>query len=1109
MNTNFFTNEGDNTLLRKFNGAFENIANLYAFHAVVGYFRSSGYFAIRKHLLKLPEVKILVGIDVDKICADAKRRGMMFFGDGERSRDEFIKWTRLDIQQADYSKDVENGIMDFLEDIISGKLKIRIHNTKKLHAKIYIFLPAGFNEYTGGEVITGSSNLTDNGLGNKDDANYEFNVALRAYEDVQFAENEFQRLWEQGEEILPIDVERIKQKTHLGQLYSPFEIYVKLLIEYFDKNIDYDPDTVGDLPPSFKKLSYQVDAVNQGYQMLLDHNGFMLADVVGLGKTVIAAMVAKRFLISNGTMSTKILVVYPPHLEKNWRDTFGLFKIDKHVKFVSNGSLHKILNATNGYWPKEDYDLVLVDESHKFRNHKSQMFNNLQAICKSPRAVEGNVPGLRKKVILISATPLNNRPEDIYYQLLLFQDARRSTLPVTNLQSFFAPIIREYKEIMASAKLTGKPEINRLRSIYGLIRVKVIESITVRRTRTDIEKYPDYKKDLEEQGIKFPDIADPRAIEYFLDEELSDLFLRTIICLIDSNRIGYFRYRAIEFLLPEIQEKYYTQAERASKTLAHIMMVQMVKRLESSFFAFKNSLFRFMTSTERMIEMFERGKIFVAPDLKINELMDKDWSDEDIEELIWTMSEEDSRNQVFTPGDFKPEFFHDLKNDFENIKAIYEEWMNVEEDPKFDRFLHLLNTDLLRKDINPTGKLVVFSESKETAKYLETKLHENGFGRILNVSSDNRKQIFEDILANFDANYSKPYRYDYDVLITTEVLAEGINLHRANILVNYDTPWNASKLMQRLGRVNRIGSIAAVIYHYAFYPSSQSDKLINLYNNAYIKLQSFHTAYGEDSRIYTTQEVLEEVKLHTRGQKEEEDKRLIYLRFIRDFKTDHEAEFRRIQKLPMKARTGRSALLAQKDGAEGNSFVFMKSPYKLEFYRIHRNQKVEALSFIHAVEFFEATVHEVAEHLPDFHHGHIKLAEHFFEQELVASSSDAISGEKSDVTSNLAKKYLRSLRSESTDEKLRGALTELINLLEKGTITSLPDEIKKLKQKADKSDLKLHQIHALIMKIALKYLNTTPDVDDDDMKDMPELPSFITQKAEIIISETFSDTLIP
>lgn len=639
MSTKFFTNENGNSLLKKFTGAFEHIANMHAFHAVVGYFRASGYFPIREHLLKVPEVKILVGIDVDKMSAEAKKRGLLFFGDPERTRDEFVKWMRQDIVEARYSKEVEQGIIDFMEDIIDKKIEIRVHKTKKLHAKIYIFLPENFNEYSGGEVITGSSNLTESGLGIKDDSNYEFNVALRDYDDVNFAEKEFQKLWNEGEEVIPFDIDRIKNNTHIGQLYTPFEIYIKLLIEYFGKSIEYDPDSVGDLPKNFKKLSYQVDAVNQGYQMLLEHNGFMLADVVGLGKTVIATMIAKRFLISNGTLNSKILVVYPPHLERNWKSTFRQFGIDKHTRFVSNGSLHKVLDVKNeDYWAKEDYDLILVDEAHKFRNHKSNMFNDLQVICKSPRSVEGNVRGARKKIILISATPLNNRPEDIYYQLQLFTDARKSTLSVTNLQGFFAPLIRSYKAVIAASKLTDRPNTDELRRIYTLIREKILTPITVRRTRKDVDSYKDYKKDLVEQGISFPEIAAPRSIEYKMDDSLEQLFFNTIDLLV--NQLGYYRYRAIEYLDEEIQDLYYSQAERASRTLAHIMMTQLVKRLESSFHAFKISLNRFRISTERMIEMFEKGKVYIAPDANINDMIDKGWDEEDIDSYIMELSEE-------------------------------------------------------------------------------------------------------------------------------------------------------------------------------------------------------------------------------------------------------------------------------------------------------------------------------------------------------------------------------------------------------------------------------------------------------------------------------------
>lgn len=1107
MSANFFTNEKDNTLYTKFVGAFENIANLEVFHAVVGYFRSSGYFAIREHLLKLPEVKILVGINVDLISAEAKRRGMMFFGDPERSRDEFIRWMRADIKEAAYKRDVEEGIINFFEDIVEGKIKIRIHRTKKLHAKIYIFLPGGFNQYTGGEVITGSSNLTDAGLGIKDESNYEFNVSLSRYDDIKFAEDEFQKLWEQGEELLPIDIDRVKKGSHIGQLFTPFELYVKLLIEYFGKHIDYDPDSVGDLPQSFKKLSYQIDAVNQGFQMLLNNNGFMLADVVGLGKTVVATMIAKRFLIANGSINTKILVVYPPAVEKNWKMTFRQFGIDKHARFISNGSLHKILNNNQDYWPKEDYDLVLVDESHKFRSHDAQMFQNLQLICKTNRAVEGDVPGNRKKVILISATPLNNRPQDIYYQLLLFQDARKSNLPITNLQAFFGPLIRKYKTLLAESKVTGKPDIKKLRNIYSLIRENVLEPITVRRTRTDIKNYPEYKKDIDEQKIKFPDIADPRAVEYVLDKQLEALFYKTIHYLVNDNFICYARYQSVSALLPEVQDRCgYSNAERASKSLAQIMMTQLVKRLESSFYAFANSINRQVSSYERMIKMFEKGKIYIAPDLKINELMDKDWSDEDIEELILELSVENPKNNVFTPEEFQEGYLDTLKNDLVSFKELAEEWEKIDRkhDPKFDAFTRLLKNELLRQDLNPSGKLIIFSESKETTDYLHARMQELGYKKMLLVSSQNRNTVFEDVLNNFDANEPTNAANEYDLLITTEVLAEGVNLHRANIVVNYDTPWNATRLMQRLGRVNRIGSTSDTVYSYSFYPSKQSNDLINLYNNAYIKLQGFHSAYGEDARIYTVEEVLEKVKLHIAGTSEEEDKRLIYLRFIRDFKANNIKEFKRIAKLPVKARTGRNVKASKKAGMKGGSLVFMKSPYKLEFYQVQHDKKIIPLTFIQAAELFEAKYNEPIADLPEYHHMHVQLAEQRFEKELLATWTDAATGGTADAAGNLAKKFLRERRAESSDEKFRESATALVDLLELGTISMLPAELKKLKARFDKNLINKHQTENLILALAVKY--SKPALEDDETADSltSDLPMEVTERPEIIITETFT-----
>jgi superfamily II DNA/RNA helicase len=1100
MASKFFTNNNDRNLFDKFKGIIEHMKDLYAFHAVVGYFRSSGYFALQPHLENIKDIKILVGINVDQMFAEAQRKGLLYFGDENKTKDEFLKWFIQDIKEAKYSEQVEKGVLQFINDLIEGRIEVRAHNSKAIHAKFYLFLPEKHTTHSDGWVIMGSSNLTEAGLGIKKSPNYELNIALKDFDDVEFTKKEFIALWEQSTPILPADIQLFKQKTHIGQTFTPYELYIKFLIEYFGKNIEYDPDTVGDLPKTYKKLSYQVDAVNQGFQMLIEHNGFFLADVVGLGKTVVAAMIAKRFLIANGSLNTKILVVYPPALEKNWKNTFRLFGIDRHTKFITNGRLEKIVNGDDlNYWAKEDYDLILVDEAHRYRNHTSTMFGNLQRICKAPRNGEGLVHGTKKKVMLISATPLNNRPQDLYYQLLLFQDARRSTMPVTNLQSFFGPIIREYREIMQE----DKPNIERIRELYGVIREKIISQITVRRTRRDLKNYPKYIDDLKAQGIEFPEIAAPKPKLYELNSKLSKLFYHTVFYLTDTDKINYYRYQAIAYLKPELRENQYEQAVLVSQSLAGIMKTLMIKRLESSFKAFKISLQNLSTATSRMIEMFDKGKVLIAPDLHVNNLMDKGFSIEELEAMIMEMNIDNPRNNVFTPEDFDNSFIEGLRKDHLLLKELIKEWASIEEDPKLDAFFKVLKDELLSAAINPTGQLVIFTESTDTANYLQEKVEEHLDTKVLNISSDNRSKLFETIQENFDANYIGERKNDYKILITTDVLAEGVNLHRCNVIVNYDTPWNATRLMQRIGRVNRIGSVAGVIYNYNFYPSQQGDDEIKLYSNALVKLQGFHTAFGEDAQIYTHEEMLEQFELFKEGLKDDEDKRLQYLRFIREFKDNNPKEFKRIKQFPMKARTARKLENVIRENTEKGTVVFLKSPYKMEFYQVDKDTKVNALTFLEAAQYFEANTSEPGFDLPEHHYTQVEAALHTFEQDFLGSSAETVTTtDKADAISAQAKKFLRDMKGITKKDEVKTACQNLSDLVDKGTFTPMPNEIRKVRQQLDKRQITYSQVDNLIIMIAKKY---DAFESDEEGKSETNIEIDANISPDIVLSETFID----
>jgi SNF2 family DNA or RNA helicase len=206
------------------------------------------------------------------------------------------------------------------------------------------------------------------------------------------------------------------------------------------------------LPEGYDDLTYQRDAVVQGYDIMMQHGGCFIADVVGLGKTVVAAMIAQRFIMANGG-GTRVLVISPPTVQSNWVETFDDFGIkNRYTRFVTNGSLDKITDGNN-YDTPPYYDLVIVDEAHNFRHDSNSGYDLLQRITKSPRLNKGNIKG-GKKVLLLSATPLNNTPEDIKNQLLLFQDTARCTLDgVSNIADTFAPWIKEFKSLMSQRRV--------------------------------------------------------------------------------------------------------------------------------------------------------------------------------------------------------------------------------------------------------------------------------------------------------------------------------------------------------------------------------------------------------------------------------------------------------------------------------------------------------------------------------------------------------------------------------------------------------------------------------------------------------------------------------
>ena len=1047
ISSHFFTNREGNTLMKEFEGILSNNPQIKYLDSVVGFLRASGYFTLRPFLDNINKVRILIGIDVDKYIARAHQKGEMFFGAEEEVKEECLRLLKKDIEQSHYNKKVEDGIFQMLQDMIDGKLELRAHPSKKIHAKLYILYPDNFNQHTFGAAITGSSNLSGNGLGVGDDKQYEFNVKLTQYDDVAFAKHEFELLWEEAKGV-PINAEDYKDtidNTYLKGDVTPYELYIKMLMEFFsDRVIAIDMDDPFDMPEGYDKYEYQMDAVIEGYQKLIRYDGFFLADVVGLGKTVIATMIAKKFLIENGRDNTKILVVYPPAVEQNWKATFRDFGIDKYTQFVSNGSLSKILDDEDyNYWNADEYDLVLVDEAHKFRNHTTGAFQQLQEICKMPRVETGNIPGYKKKVMLISATPMNNTPADIYYQILMFQDPRHCTIDgVPNLTSFFSPLDREFRRLRNQRTIN----IKEFKKLAEKVRDRVIKPITVRRTRTDIESVERYNKDVH----GFPKVEKPIKKQYELNDIMSFLFIEAMSIL--SRELNYARYQAIAYLKPEKSKDLYDNAVLISRSLAGIRKNGLVKRLESSFYAFKISIENFRQANENMINMWENDRIFIAPDMDINQLYAQGYTDDEIEEKLNEKGEINPKNAVFKREDFNSDYIDVLQQDQELLNHIYNEWnsIDVEEDSKFDRFAEMLDSELFNKNRNPEGKIVVFSESVDTIKYLARRINRKD---VLVISADNRDKLFKTIRENFDANYKNPQN-DYNIILTSDVLAEGVNLHRSNIIVNYDTPWNSTRLMQRIGRVNRIGSKSKTIYNYVFYPSRQGNEQINLEHISLSKIQTFHTTFGEDNQIYSTDEIIDRDldKLFKEGIKQEQEDRNLELPFfeeLRNLYQQNRREYKRIERLSLRSRTGREPRELDGVTLSGDSLVFLKTNFRKLFYLVNGQQTCE-LSVLDAFNYFKATPEEKPIHRIAQHHEHVEKALEKFkatrEEELHEEEQNQNQRSNLGAQVMTAVSLINSMMPHIEDGDTRLKLIQLKELAERGTITYIAKRLQRIQK---------------------------------------------------------------
>ena len=1025
----FFTNEPERDLYSRFNTILKN--NTQFFDILVGYFRTSGFFKLYPAMQGIDKIRVLVGLNVDAKTFEIIHQSQ------RQAKDAYGAEVESEFSQSEDSLDVEEGARAFIEWLRFGKIEMKMYPDAPIHAKVYIMRKdIEKNPEHFGSVITGSSNFSLGGLVN----NLEFNVELKDSRDVIFALEKFEKLWEKSIDISEVYVETVEKYTWLRDDITPYELYLKTLYEYFKEEINTDKEAVLDeiLPDGFMRLQYQLDAVVEAEKKLEAYGGVFISDVVGLGKTYICAMLAKK--VKKG----KKLFICPPVLVSYWETVLRDF--DVAAKVESLGKLDKLIEEGT-----LDYKYVFIDEAHRFRNDDTQVFKMLHEICYG------------KKVVLISATPINNYSSDIENQIYLFQPKHNSTImPFSkNLEGFF----RNLRGKLAKMQ-KGSPEYaQQMRRNSDDIRDKLLRNIMIRRTRREITEY--YADDLRKQGLSFPKLGTPEQVIYTFDEKVDDVFTLTTQTI---RSLTYARYSPILYLKSPTNEQ--KQQMTAQANMSGFMKSILVKRLESSFFAFKNTLRRFAQSYTQFIDMCSEGDVYISKKVNVYDLLDGG-DDEKLLELV-----EADKIQHFAFSEFNKDFLFALKKDLAMLKRLRDAWAEIDTDPKLSEFKQELKRNLILKN----NKLIIFTESKETADYLGRELGAIYGERVASFSGDSSSALKREIEYSYNPKYAGKGEDKFNILITTDVLAEGVNLHRSGVLVNYDLPWNPTRIMQRVGRINRVGTEFDRIYVFNFFPTAQTNKHLPLEERIGEKLQVFHDTLGEDFKYLSDDEQVASHKLYAdltteMDNEESGNPELFYLSEIRRIRDEDTQLFDKIKKLPRKAKSGKHSEFIR----DTATVTFLRRGFLKMFFKAD-GSKTDGITFLEAIKHLQSAPEEKRISIGATFFDHLKnnksaFDEKLIEEEVADFTSVAVTGNDAKML-KLLKALSKCKKFTDTQDEI---LHKMIGLWQNGEIPAniTKDALKLAKSETD--ELKLYVgIHGLIPERYFEGRGQKPEVTSEE-----------------------------
>lgn len=856
---------------------------------VSAYFTIYAHHALKEELGSIEHLRFLFGEPKFIQSLDPEKTDKKAFD---------IEDSRLQLNNRLEQKLIAKECAQWIKD------KVDIRSVKRpgfLHGKLYHMNNGGVQE-----ALLGSSNFTTSGIGMNRGAkkNIELNLEVNDSRDRADLLNWFDEIWDDPETVEDVKAEVLLYLEKLYENHSPEFIYFKTLFHVFEDYLsEAEKGGMLDANTGFFETKvwnmlyeFQKDGVKGAVNKILRYNGCIIADSVGLGKTFEALAVIKYFELLN----SRVLVLCPKKLRDNWTvyrendernilsaDRFG-YTVLSHTDLSREGGTSGDVNLATHNWG--NYDLVVIDESHNFRNNTSGKKDESGEIIRRSRyqrLMEDILQsGVDTKVLLLSATPLNTNLKDLRNQMLLItqnvDNAYHESLDVYSIAQVMKKSQKTFTQ-WADQKSNPNRKVGSLLESLDSAFFKLMDALTIARSRRHIENY----YNIADIG-RFPERLTPMAI--YPEIDLKKRFPSYDALNEDISHYQLSIFNPSKYILPEHEDKYVKAGEQKSLfesqstrelSLIGMMKVNYLKRLESSVEAFELSIDRTIRKIEELIgkiNHFDQNRDeFISEFAQLDML--KDMDEEDRSEL-------EERLQVGKKIQFKLEHLNikdwlkDLEADRQQLNGIHSAAVAVspDRDAKLKELKEAISAKLKTPLNAGNKKVVVFTAFADTAHYLYENMKDwahEGHGlhiALVAGTGENRTTFkpkgfsfqthFDAILTNFSPRSkhrnkmqkSMPQEGEIDILIATDCISEGQNLQDCDYLVNYDIHWNPVRIIQRFGRIDRLGSTNTQIQLVNFWPTPDLNKYINLKERVESRMALVDlAATGEDDLLNTAQ----------------------------------------------------------------------------------------------------------------------------------------------------------------------------------------------------------------------------------------------------------------